>query len=216
MKKFNLFNEIIVVERSALLNAINSAKEFAITYEGKIIESDFESYPLIYRGSIAPASTSALAPQQSHSLTNMLSQNYKIIEDDARVLIKAAAAWKEILNLNIRHCDYDDSSGDGISIFADKELEDMGWHATEFNIEYRDMVSVIESSCEGVLLCIEQDDPYQFSGLGFIFDKICARRHVREFCKKRIQEKLDNDPLFSEEKLSDDEREAVAFFSLHS
>ncbi len=214
MKKFNLFTEIIVVERSALLAAINSTKEFAITYTGEIIESDFESYPLIYRGCVTPAPTSALTPQQSRSFNEILGHNYKIVEDDERVLIKAAAAWKEILNLNIRHCDYDDSSGDGISLFADKELEDMGWHATEFNVEYRDMVSVIESSCEGILLCVEQEDPYQFSGLGFIFDKACARTQVREFCKKQIQEKLHSDPLFAKENLTDDEREAVAFFAL--
>jgi len=139
-----------------------------------------------------------------------------IIEDDERVLIKAAAAWKEILNLNIRHCDYDDSSGDGIALFADKELELMGWHATEFDIEYRDMVTVIESACEGILLCIEQEEPYQFSGLGFIFDIMCARTRVREFCIESIQDKLQNDSLFSQENLSDDEREAAEFFGVLS
>ncbi len=214
MKKFNLFNEIIVVERPALLRAINSTKEFAITYEGRIIESDFNSHPLIYRGSITPTPTSAPALKPPPSLNELLGPNYKIVEDDERVLIKAAAAWKEILNLNIRHCDYDDSSGDGISLFADEELEEMGWHATEFNVEYRDMVNVIESSCEGILLCVEQEDPYQFSGLGFIFDKTCARTQVREFCKKQIQEKLNSDPLFAKENLTDDEAEAVTFFGL--
>ncbi len=214
MKKFNLFNEIIVVERSALLSAINSTKEFAITYEGALIMSDFESYPLIYRGRVLPAPVSPLAPQQSRSLNDILGHHYAIVEDDERILIKAAAAWKEILNLNIRHCDYDDSSGDGISIFADKALEDMGWHATEFNIEYRDMVNIIESSCDGILLCIEQADPYQFSGLGFIFDKECARTHVRAFCKQQILEKLTHDPLFTKENLTDDELEAADFFGL--
>ncbi len=214
MKKFNLIHEIIVVERSALFNAINSTNEFAITYAGEIIESNFESHPLIYRGSIAPAPVSALTPQQPRSLNEILGHNYKIVEDDERILIKAAGAWKEILNLNIRHCDYDDSSGDGISVFADKELEEMGWHATEFDIEYRDIVDVIEASCEGILLCIEQKEPYQFSGLGFIFDKPCARTQVRKFCKQQIQDKLMNDPLFAKEKLTDDEIEAAAFFGL--
>ncbi len=37
MKTFNLFNEIIVTERAAFLSAINSNKEFAITYSGDII-----------------------------------------------------------------------------------------------------------------------------------------------------------------------------------
>ncbi|RUM63957.1 MAG: hypothetical protein DSZ03_04835 [Sulfurimonas sp.] len=214
MKKFNLFNEIIVVERSKLLHAINSAKEFAITYEGAVIDEHFDTHPLIYRGTVIPHTASTLAPQTKRALKDILGHHYNIIEDDERVLIKAAAAWKEILNLNIRHCDYDDSSGDGIALFADKELELMGWHATEFDIEYRDMVTVIESACEGILLCIEQEEPYQFSGLGFIFDIMCARTRVREFCIESIQDKLQNDSLFSQENLSDDEREAAEFFGV--
>ena len=214
MKKFNLFTEIIVVERSKLFQAINSTKEFAITYDGTVISENFESYPLIYRGTLTSTPAPALAPKTKRSLQDILGQHYNIVEDDERVLIKAAAAWKEILNLNIRHCDYDDSSGDGISVFADKELEDMGWHATEFDIDYRDMVSVIETSCEGILLCIEQEDPYQFSGLGFIFDIACARTHVREFCTATIRNKLEHDPLFSKTNLNDDEHDAAAFFGL--
>ena len=214
MKKFNLFNEIIIADKSALYQAINSSKEFAITHTGEIIYDAFEDSPVIYKGKVVPIATSALSPQKPHTLNEIIGNNYKIVEDDDRVLIKAGAAWQDIINFNIRNCDYDDSSGDGISVFSDNALEDMGWQATEFNVEYRDMVDIIEAKCDGIILCIEQEEPYQFSGLGFISDIECARSNVYAFCKKRISEKIENDSDFAKENLTDDEKEAAAFFEV--
>ncbi len=214
MKTFNLFNEIIVTERAALLSAINSNKEFAITYGGDIIYEVFEAHPIIYRGKIAPPSTSALTPQKPHNLTELLGSNYKLVEDDERILIKAAGAWQNIINLNVRHCDYDDTTADGIAEFSDSKLENMGWHATEFDVLYRDIVDVIEAKCDGIILCIEQDEPYQFSGMGFIFDRDCARQNVHAFCKKAIVNKIENDADFAKENLTDDEEEAAVFFGV--
>ncbi len=214
MKTFNLFNEIIVTERAAFLSAINSNKEFAITYSGDIIYEAFEAHPIIYRGKIAPLSTSALAPQKPRSLNELLGSNYKLVEDNERVLIKAAGAWQEIINLNVRHCDYDDTTADGIAEFSDSKLEDMGWQATEFDVLYRDIVDVIEAKCDGIILCIEQDEPYQFSGMGFIFDKDCAHQSVHTFCKEIITQKIENDADFAKENLTDDEEEAAVFFGI--
>jgi hypothetical protein len=212
MKKFNLFTEIIVVERTLLFQAINSMKEFAITYKGTIIYDDFNSDPLIYKGKIAPMTQSGLSPQKVRPLNDILGGNYKIVEDDERVLIKAAAAWQELIHLNLNSCDYDDTSADGISEFSDKTLEDIGWHATEFNINYREIVEVIETQCEGIIFCIEQIEPYQFSGLGFITDLECARKKVFEFCHNNIIEKMATDDIFAKENLTDDEEEAAIFF----
>jgi hypothetical protein len=214
MKTFNLFNEIIVVKRSDLLNAINSNTEFAITYEGDIIYENFGTKPLIYRGIITPELSSTLAPQQPKALGELLGVTYKVVEDDERVLIKAAAAWQDLIGLNINYCDYDDTTADGVAEFSDKALEDMGWHATEFDVKYRTIIDEIESNCDGILFCIEQKEPYQFSGMGFIFDRECAHQRVFNLCQKIIADKIANDEDFTREDLTDDEAQAAEFFKV--
>jgi hypothetical protein len=213
VKKFNLFNEIIVADRSALMRAVNAAKPFGITIGGEIVhEPDLYGVPLIYKGMITPAPTSALAPAKAPSLSELLGTNYQLVEDEERVLIKAAVAWQEIITINRPNAGYDDTTGDGISEFADKALEQMGWHATEFDITYRDIVEQIEAKCEGTLLCIEQEEPYRFSGMGFIGDYDCARNVAFEYCRSRIVAAMKEDETYAKENLTDDEEEAAAFF----
>ncbi len=211
MKKFNLFTEIIVVAKNDFLLAINSAKKFAISYEGKIMYEPFPQELIsLYEGSIPPLSP--LATNLSRPISTMLGTNYKIVEDDDRILIKASGAWQNIIGYNQKRALYDDTSGDGIAEFSDKVLEDTGWHATEFNIGYREIVEQFEEECEGILLCIEQDSPYQFSGLGFVFDVDHARKIAFEYCVTTINDKLKNDADFST--LTKDEAKAKAFFGL--
>ncbi|MFA5215390.1 hypothetical protein [Sulfuricurvum sp.] len=209
MKKFNLFKEIIVVAKSDFLYALNSAKRFAITYEGKIVFEPFAPDLIsIYEGSVTP--NSPLSTNLSRPLSAMMGDNYRVVEDDERILIKASGAWQSIIGFNHLRALYDDTTGDGIAEFSDKALEDIGWHATEFNIGYRDIVEQFEEQCEGVLLCIEQEEPYQFSGLGFVFDLEHARRIGFEYCAAAIKGKIANDDDFAT--LSDDEEEAAEFF----
>jgi hypothetical protein len=209
MKKFNLFKEIIVVSKSDFLHAANSSKTFAITYNGKIVFEPFESDLIsIYQGSV-PA-LSPLSTTLSRPISSMLGDNYRVVEDDDRILIKASGAWQNIISYNQKRALYDDTTGDGIAEFSDKELEDMGWHATEFNIGYREIVEQFEEKCDGILLCIEQEEPYQFSGMGFVFDLENARQIEFEYCVETIKEKLANDADFAT--LTDDEAEAAEFF----
>jgi hypothetical protein len=213
MKKFNLFNEIIVADRAALMRALNASKPFGITIEGEIVyEPDIDNALLIYKGTPIPASVSALSPASSRSLSEVLGSNYQVVEDDERILIKAAAAWQEIIAINRGNASYDDTSGDGISEFADKTLEEIGWHATEFDISYRDIVEEIEAGCEGTLLCIEQEEPYRFSGMGFIADYGCARKLAYDYCRSRIDTAMKSDTAYAKENLTDDEEEAATFF----
>ena len=211
MKKFNLFTEIIVVAKNDFLLAINSAKKFAISYEGKIMYEPFPQELIsLYEGSIPLLSP--LATNLSRPMSTMLGSNYKVVEDDDRILIKASGAWQNIIGYNQKRALYDDTSGDGIAEFSDKVLEDTGWHATEFNIGYREIVEQFEEECEGILLCIEQDSPYQFSGLGFVFDVDHARKIAFEYCVTTINDKLKNDADFST--LTKDEAKAKEFFGL--
>ncbi|MDD5159610.1 MAG: hypothetical protein PHI47_06130 [Sulfuricurvum sp.] len=209
MKKFNLFKEIIIVTKDDFLRAANSAKRFAISYNGEIVYEPFPAtFISIFEGSIPPLSP--LATNLARPISSMLGDNYRIVEDDDRILIKASGAWQNIIGYNQKRALYDDTTGDGIAEFSDKTLEDIGWHATEFNIGYREIVEQFEVQCDGILLCIEQEEPYQFSGLGFVFDIERARKIGFDYCVTAIQKKLANDEDFAI--LTDDEAEAKDYF----
>jgi hypothetical protein len=215
MIKFNLHNEIIVASRAELFKAINSTKQFAISITGTVHYEPFSSDEIyIYQGCVPALASSALAMPKARSLQDLLGNAYKIVEDDERVLIKAAGAWSDIINYNKNSADYDDTSGDGIGDFSDQKLEDIGWHATEFNITYRELAEHIEAHCDGILLCVEIQEPYQFSGLGFIKDRPCARETLFSYCQEKVAYALSHDPDFKVETLNDDELEAAEFFKV--
>jgi len=215
MKKFNLFKEIIIVNKPSLLQAINSGKLFGIDISGKIRHEPFdENHILIYQGSHKPQQTSALMPTAKLSIQDMFGKFYQIVEDDDRVLVKAFSNWQELIGVNTPRASYDDTTGDGVAEFSNKELETIGWHATEFNINYRTLVEHLEENCEGTLLCIEQEEPYQFSGLAYLSDNDHAKELMFEFCKNIVKDKIENDEEFAFENLTDDELEAAQFFGL--
>lgn len=211
MKKFNLFKEIIVVPHNDFMKAINANKKFAITHDGKIEFEPFSPTMIaIFEVTIPPPSL--LSTNLNRPLTEMLGKDYRIVEDDDRILIKASPAWQSIIGYNRIRALYDDTTADGIDKFADKELEQIGWHATEFNITYREIVEQFENHSDGTIICIEQEEPYQFSGLGFVSDIEQTRRVAFDFCVSTIKEKLANDPDFAT--LSDDEEEAALYFKI--
>ena len=212
MKKFNLFKEIIIADKTAVMQAVNSTRTFAITHDGRVVYEPFASTDIfIFQGKMTPQTTSALMPQQPKTLTELMGFKYKIVEDDDRVLIKAGGAWQDLIGINLENSDYDDTTGDGIDKFADDTLEEIGWQATEFNIPYRDIVEQIEKKCEGILFCIESEgDNYQFSGLGFIADMESARSIAFEYCKSLVEKELREDKDFSPDLFTDDEKESKA------
>lgn len=215
MKKFNLFKEIIVVDKRELYQAINSQKLFAIDIEGNITYTPFVTTSIfIYQGKHTPEPTSALQTKSISLLESHFGKNYQIVEDDNRILIKAFGNWQEIIKFNICNASYDDTTADGISEFSEEELEDIGWHVTEFHIDYRTLVDELEKKSNGILLCIEQEEPYQFSGLGFIENTKQAKDILFEFAQTKIKEIFTNDSSYKEENLTDEEREAAEFFKL--
>jgi len=216
MKKFNLFKEIITANRQDVLNAINSKKTFGINIQGDVV---YEPYApkeiLIFEGKYTPKQISALTPPQALKLDDFFGKNYQVVEDDERVLIKAFSNWQELIGLNTSRCSYDDTTADGVAEFSDKDLEEIGWQATEFNIKYRDLVEEIESKCDGYIFCIEQEEPqYQFSGLGFIADDKQAYQVMFAFAKAHVQKMIETHEDFKRELLTEDEEEAAKFFGL--
>jgi len=216
MKKFNLFKEIITADRKAVLQAINSGKTFGINIKGEVVYAPYAPKEiLIFSGKHTPKPVSALTPPTPISIEDILGKNYQIVEDDERLLIKAFSNWQELIGVNMPRCSYDDTTADGVAEFSNKDLEEIGWQATEFNINYRNIVEEIEEKCEGVTLCIEQEEPsYQFSGLGFIFDDEEAKKVVFEFAKKHVAHMIETHEDFKKELLTDDEKAAAKFFGL--
>ncbi len=213
MKKFNLFKEIITVNRQELLNAINTTKEFAINIKGEIKFAPFaDKEILIYKGAHTTQATNALTPTKPKTLNEILGDNYQVVEDDDRVLLKAFSNWQELIKVNTPRASYDDTTGDGVDKFANAALEDIGWNATEFDISYRNLVEILETECSGTLLCIEQEEPYQFSGLGFLADDEEAQKVLFTYCHEKIKKMIQENPLYSKDNLSDDEEEAAEFF----
>lgn len=217
MKKFNLFKEIITVDKTSLLNAINSSKVFGITINGDVkVEPFAKKDILIYQGKYTAQPTSALMPTAKPSLEAILGKNYQVVEDDDRVLIKAFSNWQALIGINTPRASYDDTTADGVAEFSYKPLENIGWHATEFNINYRTLVEVLEEKCEGTVLCIEQEEPYQFSGLGFIYEDEKTKEVLFEYCQNKIKELMINEDEYKKENLTDDELEAAEFFKVLS
>ncbi len=215
MKKFNLFNEIITVDKNILLQTINKNEEFGITIEGDIITDDAKGNAIyIFKGKLDIQTNTHLAPQKPQTLQDMFGTNYQIVEDDKRVLIKAFSAWQSLIEINTPNASYDDTTADGVAEFGNKELENLGWNATEFNIDYRDLVELLEEKCQGTILCIEQEEPYQFSGLGFIADNKEAYNTLFNYCQEKITKLMNEDNEFVKETLEDDELEALKFFKI--
>jgi len=215
MKKFNLFNEIIIAKKSDLINAINTNKEFSITIEGIVKYAPYTTTDIfIFRGKHTPTPINAMTPTKPFTLSDIFGKNYQIVEDDDRVLIKAFSNWQELIGLNTPNASYDDTTSDGVAEFSNKDLEDIGWYATDFNADYRDLVDVLEKECKGTILCIEQEEPYQFSGLGFLADNEEAKKVLFTYCQNYIKDKIANDEDFEKDSLVDDEIKAAKFFDV--
>jgi len=214
MKKFNLLKEIIIISRDELLKSINTNQEFAINYKGEVLAPPYaEKEIFIFKGKAEAPKMSALSVPKPQTIAEILGKNYKVVEDEDRVLIKAAGNWQELIGLNIPKSEYDDTTAEGVAEFASKEMENIGWLATDFDIGYRDMVEELESKVDGVMLCIEQEEPYQFSGMGFIFDIQEATDLLFNYCQRIVKERLANEPLYTPSSLTDDEEEAAKFFN---
>ncbi len=215
MKQFNLLKEIIVILRSDLLKAINTNQEFAINIKGEVVTPPYaEKEIFIFKGKATAPKVSALSMPKPQTIAEILGNNYKVVEDEGRVLVKAAGNWQELIALNTPNSDYDDTTADGVAEFADKDMEQVGWYGDEFNVDYREMVEVLEEKAEGTILCIEQEEPYQFSGLGFLYNVEEAKTILFDFCQAKAKDKIENDPDFAIDTLTDDEEEAAKFFKL--
>ena len=101
---------------------------------------------------------------------------------------------------------YHDHPNDGIDLFCDKELEDMGWHISAFDfITYRDIAEFIEKNCEGTLTF--NNHPMRFNGIVEVDDI----QHLRDKVKKFIITTIKKNKL---DEYDEDQLEALEFFGI--
>ena len=116
--------------------------------------------------------------------------------------------YLKIIEQKRDHYLYHDHPNDGIDLFCDNELEDMGWHATAFDfITYRTIADFIEENCEGTLTF--NDHPMGFNGFVEVDNIEDVRKQVKEFIVEQINT---NKP----DELDDDQKEALEFFGINS
>ena len=104
---------------------------------------------------------------------------------------------------------YFDHQSDGVEIFEDKTLENYGWQASALNINYREISEFIEDSCEGVLLCY--DNNIQFNGFVIVENIEEVRTKVKEYIINKTNENIKEETIDIEE---DDVIEALEFFGM--
>ena len=104
---------------------------------------------------------------------------------------------------------YFDHQSDGVEIFEDKILEDYGWNASALEINYRQISEFIEESCEGILLCY--DNEIQFSGFVIVENIEDVRLKVKDFIVDKTKENIKEKSIDMQD---DDVIEALEFFGI--
>lgn len=211
MQKFNLSHETIVLSNSELTQALRSNEAFGITITGEIKYAPYDPVDIfIYQ----TKTTQPSQPELTTFKQGLLAANYTIVEEDEQILIKAEKAWQEIINYNMRNCHYHDTLAEGVTEFADEEIEDMGWMIIDFDVSYTELIKMLEDKADITLVCVESKEPYQLSRMGYFNDVEGTRKILFDFCQSIIKEKIANDADYALELLDEDQREAVEFFEV--
>ena len=208
MLKVNFLADEVKVPNVEFSKAINSNREFGISANGEIHFDLKQNTPYIFSGKANMMNK--LEP---------LGKGYKIKATFVTVSISFNNIWNRIVEINRNNAMYEDSASDGIAEFQDKELEQIGWHGVEFKLSYRDFVEFLEKNVSGTILCIEQESPYMFNGLGFIQENNLenSRKKLFDFVKSEIQKHIDtNSQEYKKYGFSHDQQESLKFFGLES
>lgn len=106
-----------------------------------------------------------------------------------KVHIESPEKYMKLLQAKRGEFLYQDHPNDGIDFFNDKELEEIGWHASIFSfLSYRDISHFIEENCEGTLTY--NDHPMGFNGFVEVDDIKDVREKVTQFIKEKIKNNI--------------------------
>ncbi|HIC42753.1 MAG TPA: hypothetical protein EYO73_00195 [Sulfurimonas sp.] len=88
----------------------------------------------------------------------------------------------------------------------------MAWMLIDFDVTYKEIMDFLEESVPMTLLCIEVDEPYYFSAIGYFHDIKMTQKIFYSYAQNTIKTKLLNDPDFTYDYLDEDQVEAVDYF----
>ncbi len=195
------------VNISEILNLVSNKKSFQIDINSKI-----------YVNEEIPSFIACMYRSKEDSISNIVDtsliiqkvfKSYKPQINKDICTLSPLMCWQEIIDLNKTKMLYFDHQSDGVDLFEDKELEEMGWFAAALDITYRQIVEVIEKEAQGSL--VYYDNTIQFSGFALIKDIKEVRLFVEEFIKNTIDTKIKEDELdFNDEDII----EAMDFFKI--
>lgn len=117
--------------------------------------------------------------------------------------------WNTIIDYNKDNFLYYDHQSDGVEIFEDSLMEDIGWNASPLEISYRDISEFIEDNCEGTLLFY--DNGVQFNGFAIVDDIEEVREKTKMFIYNKALENIENGIVDTDD---DDVIESMEFFGI--
>lgn len=204
MKRINIKSLKINVKAVNVSNAISLKRNFYIDFDGKIFfdESITLNTPIVFE---YKCNKNVILIDELGNIFN----DYKIKNEGEYLSIDIVFSWQKIISLNKSNMLYFDHHTDGVEIFEDDELEQIGWQATACDIQYRELTNFIESNCSGNLIYYEND--IQFNGFVIVDDLIETRTKVKEFIVQKIKEKIENDLIDLDD---EDVIEALEYFEI--
>ena len=125
-----------------------------------------------------------------------------------KIEIKKPQEYLDLIAANKDKYLYNDHPSDGIDLFSDTKIEQIGWHACTFDfLQYRTLAEFMEETCEGTLTF--NDHPMGFNAYAIINNPEQAAKQLKEFCIEQI--KKENIP---KDDYDEDQLEALEFFGI--
>ena len=210
MKKINIKDVKLKINTEEVLSFLKKEKNFEIDIDGKLNFENETSFstPIVFLYKLNKSKNDFFETDLSSQLNNIFN-DYKICINKGFVYVDLLFSWQKIISLNKSKMLYFDHHSDGVEVFEDKELEEIGWQATACDISYRTLCDFVEEKCEGTLLFYEND--IQFNGFAIINDLKSAKTKVKEFIVQQIKEKMKNDLIDLED---EDIIEALEYFEI--
>ena len=208
MKKINIKDLELDIDITYILNLYASKTPILIDVDGNVYTKleEVKKKAVIYKNMNVSQLSSML---DAKAIASQLFTDYKPNIVGTICKIKPLSNWQNIIDLNKENMLYFDHQSDGVEMFEDKELEDYGWNASALEINYREISEFIEESCDGVLLCY--DNEIQFSGFVIVDDVNDVKQKVKEYIINKAKENIKEQLIDIED---DDVIEALEFFGM--
>lgn len=194
------------VNISEILNLVLSKQKFKIDIEANVyINKEVPSNKAI----IYVSEDNSLSEEEPSLIIMKLFKSYKPQVNKDICTLTPLMCWQDVIELNKTRMLYFDHQSDGVDLFEDKELEEMGWYASALDITYRQIVEVIEDKTKGSL--VFYDNSIQFSGFALVEEIKEVRSIIKEYICNTVNTKIKEDELdFDDE----DVIEAIDFFEI--